>query len=52
MSHLREISKIIDKHRAEVVITCAEDCWCWGVEAAICGHAEHGESSKAQEEEK
>lgn len=41
MGSLSEISKIVDKHRAEVVVTCPEDCWCWDVEAAICGHSEH-----------
>ena len=40
MSYLKQISDIVEKHRREVVITCAEDCWCWGVEASICGHAE------------
>ena len=40
MKYLSEISKIIDRHRAEVVITCEKTCWCWDVEAAICGHEE------------
>lgn len=30
-----EISKIIDRHRAEVVVTCDKNCWCWRVSEAI-----------------
>ena len=41
MGHLAKISKIIDHHRAEAVITCEETCWCWVVEAAICSHSEN-----------
>ena len=41
MSALSEISVIIDKHRAKNMICCPESCWCWGVEASICGYIEN-----------
>jgi len=43
MGYLADISKIIDKHRQEAVITCEESCWCWDVEAVICGHPDESE---------
>ena len=46
MGHIANISKIIDEHRAEEYLTCPEHCWCWDVEAAICGH---GDKSSRQD---
>ena len=52
MDCLAEISKIIDCHRADAVITCEETCWCWDVEAAICNHSksvkEHSVAADAE----
>ena len=41
MDCLVEISKTIDRHRADVFITCEESCWCWDVEAAICAYRDN-----------
>ena len=39
--YLSEISKIIDRHRAEAFVTCPESCWCWDMEtvAELCGYS-------------
>jgi Zn-finger protein len=29
MSALEELNEKIKEHRGKVVITCADDCWCW-----------------------
>ena len=51
MGHLKDISNAIERHRAEAVSCCPEDCWCWSVDAAICEHEEHDKSLDEDEEE-
>jgi len=51
MRYLKDISNIIDRHRAEVVICCPEDCWCWEVEAVICGLEEREKCYKLKHKE-
>ena len=38
MIYWDKLQEVLNEHRAESLITCAEDCWCWHVEAAITEH--------------
>ena len=40
------IQEQFDKHRAEVVITCVSDCWCWDVESLLAALAEKDKTMK------
>jgi len=33
--HIEAISKRVEEHRHEVVVTCAGDCWCWDIDALL-----------------
>ena len=33
--YVEEVSKKVVEHRRKVVVTCAEDCWCWDIDALL-----------------
>ncbi len=35
MDRIKEIEGILEKHRKDMMITCAEDCPCWQIETLL-----------------
>lgn len=35
---INTLEVIVEQHRHEVIITCAEDCWCWEIDHALAAY--------------
>ena len=50
-ARIESMKELIDTHRQRYILTCEEDCWCWEVEAVICGLEEREKCHKLKHKE-